>query len=69
MNKTPATEFIRGIKAYCKIVRKMSKGGTLSYLKNLRKQLIESEAIQTDILVNTNDKIRAIDKWMKELEQ
>jgi len=67
MNKT-ATDFIKGINAYCKS-RNMSREGKLGYLKGLRKQLLTSEADQTDKLNNTHDKIAETDKWIKELEE
>lgn len=69
MNKTQAVEFIRGIKGYCEIVRKMSKGGTLGYLKNLREQKIQREDILVEKLNIAHDEIIEIDKWVEELEQ
>jgi len=63
-----ATEFVDRMKAYV-AKRNMSTEGKLGFLTNLRKQLLESEADQTDKLNNTHDKIVEIDKWIMVLEE
>ena len=67
MNKT-ATKFVDRMKAYME-KRNMSTEGKLGFLTNLRKQLLESEALQTDKLNNIHDRIVEIDKWIKELKE